>query len=154
MADEKVGGEYVLSIHDEADEERRTWLLDQIRAFNNRVSGAHRDIRSPGQVRPLDLFVRSSDEIVAGLTSDTYWGWWEILHLWVAEEHRGRGLGRRLMNAAEQVARQRGCRHAYLTTFSFQAPGFYARLGFRVAGQLEGYPPGAVYYWLCKDLVI
>jgi GNAT superfamily N-acetyltransferase len=152
IADRKASAQYLLSVYAEGNDERRAWLRDQIRAFNDRMSGAHCEARRPGQVRPLDLLLESGDEIAAGLTSDTYWGWWEILHLWVAEDHRGRGLGRRLMQAAEQEARQRGCRHAHLTTFSFQAPGFYARLGFLVAGQLDDFPPGAVYYWLRKDL--
>ena len=52
---------------------------------------------------------------------------------------------------AEEEARRRGCRHAYTTTFSFQAPGFYTRLGFRIVGQLADYPQGATYYWLRKD---
>jgi ribosomal protein S18 acetylase RimI-like enzyme len=152
IADELAGAEYVLSLCDEGDEKRRAWLRDQLRAFNDQVSGAHREARRPGQVRPLDLFLESNDKIVAGLTSDTYWDWWEIDHLWVGEEHRRLGLGRRLMQAAEREARYRGCRHVRLSTYSFQAPGFYARLGFRVVGQLDDFPPGAVYYWLRKDL--
>ena len=151
IAGAKAGAEYVLNLCDQGDEERRSWLRDHLRAFNDRMSSAHREAHRPGQVRPLDLFFTSGDETVAGLTSDTYWDWWEILHLWVAEDRRNHGLGRRLMQAAEREARRRGCRHAYLSTFSFQAPAFYARLGFRVVGQLDDFPPGNVYYWLRKD---
>jgi GNAT superfamily N-acetyltransferase len=151
-AGETSGDTHLLVLSVEGGEERRAWLRDRIRAFNDRISPAHREARAPGGSRPLDLFLMAGDEIVAGLTSDTYWGWWEIHHLWVAEAHRGRGLGRRLMEAAEQEARRRGSRHAQLTTYEFQAPDFYARLGFRVAGKLDDYPPGSAYYWLCKDL--
>jgi GNAT superfamily N-acetyltransferase len=141
-----------LSLSEEGGEERRAWLRDRIRAFNDHISAAHIEARKPGHVRPLDRFFMADEEIVAGLTSDTYWDWWEIHHLWVAEERRGHGLGQCLMEAAEQEARRRGCRHAHLTTYGFQAPGFYARLGFRVAGRLDDYPPGNVYYWLRKEL--
>jgi GNAT superfamily N-acetyltransferase/rubrerythrin len=151
-ADEKAGASYALTLSAEGGEQRRAWLRDAVRAFNDRMSPAHREAHRPGQVRPLDLFLDSGDEIVAGLTSDTYWDWWEVLHLWVAEDRRGHGLGRRLMEAAEREALRRGCRHAQLTTFGFQAPGFYARLGFRVVGRLDDFPPGIVYYWLRKDL--
>jgi hypothetical protein len=55
------------------------------------------------------------------------------------------------LGPAEAEARQRGCAHAHLRTFSFQARGFYERCGDRVIGALEGYPPGGTLYWLRKD---
>ena len=90
-------------------------------------------------------------EIIGGLVADTYWDWLEINYLWLDERLRGHRLGARLLQAAEAEARRRGCRHAQLTTFSFQARGFYEKMGYRVVGQLDDYPPGGAYYWLRKD---
>jgi hypothetical protein len=39
-----------------------------------------------------------------------------------------------------------------LFSFSFQAPGFYEKLGYRTFGVLEDYPPGQAQVWLRKDL--
>jgi RimJ/RimL family protein N-acetyltransferase len=64
---------------------------------------------------------------------------------------RGQGYGRRLLALAEQAAQERGCRYAQLTTYSFQARGFYEKAGYRVVGALTDYPPGETYYWLRKD---
>jgi len=47
---------------------------------------------------------------------------------WTAR--RGRGVGRELMDRAEIRAREGGCHSAWLDTFSFQARGFYEKLGY------------------------
>ncbi len=42
---------------------------------------------------------------------------------------------------------------ARLTTFDFQASGFYERLGYVSYGRLDGYPAGHTVHYLRKDLV-
>ena len=91
-------------------------------------------------------------EIVGGVIAATYWDWLYIDLLWVKEELRGRGYGHRLLTLAEQEARQRGARNAYLDTFSFQAPEFYKGHGYRVYGELEEFPTGHQRYFLTKEL--
>jgi ribosomal protein S18 acetylase RimI-like enzyme len=54
---------------------------------------------------------------------------------------------------AEQEAIARGCRGAWLDTYSFQARGFYERLGYAVFGILNDYPPGQKRIFLHKVLV-
>jgi ribosomal protein S18 acetylase RimI-like enzyme len=66
---------------------------------------------------------------VAGLHGWTWSGWLKINYLWVSVEERGRGRGRQMLLMAEAEARKRGCSHATLSTYSFQAPDFYRRLG-------------------------
>ena len=46
---------------------------------------------------------------------------------------RGLGLGRKVMAMAEAEARSRGLAGIWLDTWTFQAPGFYPKLGFRNA---------------------
>jgi ribosomal protein S18 acetylase RimI-like enzyme len=60
--------------------------------------------------------------------------------------------GRRLVEEAERLAAEAGCRQAWVDTFSFQSPGFYQRLGYRVFGELPDYPPGQTRYFLTKVL--
>jgi hypothetical protein len=56
------------------------------------------------------------------------------------------------MERAETVAIESSCDYAYLSTFEFQAPGFYARLGYSMIGELAGVPPSARRKWFCKRL--
>lgn len=62
--------------------------------------------------------------LVGVLIGATVWQWLAVRLLWVDPAHRGAGHGRRLLAAAEAEARERGCQHARLNTFSFQAAGF------------------------------
>jgi predicted N-acetyltransferase YhbS len=69
-----------------------------------------------------------------------------------SEELRGQGIGSRLLKLGEEVALKRGCKIAVLFTFSFQAREFYEKQGYKVFGQLDGYPAGYSSYWLSKEL--
>ena len=91
-------------------------------------------------------------EVVGGVLGEVYWGWFYIDLLWVKEELRGLGYGHRLLVHAEEEARQRGAKNAYLDTFSFQAPDFYKGHGYRVFGELADFPPGQQRYFLTKRL--
>lgn len=134
-----------------ADQSDRDYIAQQIRAFNNQRSPHHLHVRSHPPA-PLDLFLRDeSGSIVGGLTASTYWGWLDIDNLWVHEDLRQRGFGAHLLRRAEEIARQRGCTTAFLTTFGFQARGFYEKYGYVVVGELTDYPPGSSYFWLRKN---
>ena len=105
----------------------------------------------PEHYQQLVLFVRDdSEKIVGGLLGYTHWRWLFVQNLWVAESLRGSGYGRKLMQYAEDEARRRGCQHAYLDTFDFQALGFYQKLGYELFGHLDDYPPEHTKYFLQK----
>lgn len=92
------------------------------------------------------------DEIVGGVIGATYWDWLYVNLMWVKEELRGRGYGGHLLTLAEDEARKRGAKHSYLDTFSFQAPDFYKKHGYRVFGELQDFPAGHQRYFLTKQL--
>jgi ribosomal protein S18 acetylase RimI-like enzyme len=74
--------------------------------------------------------------------------------LWVRHDLRGRGYGKRLLQAAEAEAVKRGCRHALLDTMSFQAPEIYERQGYGVYGVLDDFPGEHQRRYYRKDLDI
>ena len=103
--------------------------------------------------RPVSISIRDeSGRLVGGLKGTTGLGWLHAAVIWLDEGHRGRGLGAELLRRAENVARERGCRGVCLTSFSFQAPGFYTRRGHQIFGELEEYPPGESLFFLRKTI--
>lgn len=119
------------------------FVFGQLAGFNETHAG-------PASARELAVLARRGPELVAGLLGFTHWNWLHIRYLWVAEPFRRQGLGRQLVLAAEREARLRGCAHAHLDTFSFQAVPFYERLGYSIFGQLDDYPPGHTKVFLQK----
>lgn len=76
-----------------------------------------------------------------------------ITDLVVAKAHRGQGLGASLIAELEEILPERGIRSITLSTKSYQAEGFYRKLGYQVYGQLENVPQkGIIKYHLVKYL--
>ena len=90
--------------------------------------------------------------IVGVITGRAYYNEVHIGDLIVAEDRRGRGLGSRLVRAAEEAFRGRGYDVITLTTFGFQAPGFYRKLGYTVEFVRRSADPKLDKIFLRKDL--
>lgn len=119
------------------------------------VHAFHEDFRAfnrqycPGDQQPFVFTVKTvAGAVVGGIDGVSFWGRLHVENLHVEEKLRGRGLGRRLMEMAETLARERGCLGMTVDTFSFQAPGFYEKLGFEKIGEVHGYVNGynRIYY--------
>jgi GNAT superfamily N-acetyltransferase len=121
-------------------------LEDRIYEFNVAATGVD-------DGRYLSVILKRDDgTIYAGLHGHTWAGICEIKTLWIAEEERGKGLGTRLLAAAEDEARRRGCRVVHLASFTFQAPEFYARHGFAPFARLDDLPAGHANVFMSKRL--
>lgn len=102
-------------------------------------------------VSRIAAFARdSSGRTIGGAVGRTWGACCELLQLWVHTEHRGAGVGSRLLREFESRARARRCSVFYLTTLSFQAPDFYRKHGYGVLARIDGYPDGIVKFLMHK----
>lgn len=126
--------------------EELQFMEDRIYEHNSAKTG-----QDDGQL--FGFFIRNDkQEIVAGLSGWTWAQACQIQTLWVHPSLRGQGYGERLLEAAEQEARTRGCKIVMLESYNFQAPGFYQKHGYELAYQLKDFPPGHQNNWLVKRL--
>ncbi|RME99112.1 MAG: GNAT family N-acetyltransferase [Chloroflexi bacterium] len=141
-----------IQLTNEPHPDERRFIHQKIQAFNNAVSPQHRAARRPDAVQPLGIFLRTADgELVGGLVGSTFWDWVEFDDFWIDAEYRGQGFGKSMLRAAEIEGLVRGCIHAHLQTFDFQAREFYKKAGYEVVGQLEDFPHGHIFYWMRKE---
>jgi ribosomal protein S18 acetylase RimI-like enzyme len=146
MPPRKVADELVISSEPEAGAAVVEVVRRGLYAFNARATGLE-------EPQPVRLLARDGGGEVRGGLLGALWGdWLHLTHLWIDEPFRGRGFGRRLVEAAEQSAAEAGAQGCFLSTFDFQAPGFYRRLGYEVYGELVDYPPGHTTYHFRKWL--
>ena len=104
---------------------------------------------------PRDLGIYLQDEAgqkIAGLIGNTHGNWLSIKFLWVSEELRGQNIGSSILSQAEKTAKERGCEYSFLDTFSFQAPEFYRKHGYKEVFVLENYPVTGKRYYFTKTL--
>jgi GNAT superfamily N-acetyltransferase len=122
-------------------------ILNPLVQFNQQQAGR------PENHRLLAILLShpGTGEVIGGLWGETIFCHLHIDLLFIPEPLRRTGIGRRLMGDAEAEAIRRGCRGAWLDTYSFQARGFYERLGYTVFGAIEDHPPGHRRLFLNKD---
>ncbi len=117
-----------------------------LREYNNKKG-------SDGHASLLCYALKGPDgAVLGGIIGETHWDWLFINLMWLPDGLRGQGFGHQLLTAAEDEGRRRGAAHAYLDTFSFQAPEFYQKHGYQVFGTLDEFPAGHKRYYLVKQL--
>ncbi|WP_165778768.1 GNAT family N-acetyltransferase [Leptospira perolatii] len=127
-------------------DELQEFLWGQLREFS---TSKHKDPR----LEPFDyisILAKDGDQIVGGLLAIMYFRGMNLQCLWVHEKFRKQGLGKILLRKAEEAAKKFDCTVVYGNTFTFQAPDFYLKEGYKVFGTIEDYPKGYNCYYLVK----
>jgi GNAT superfamily N-acetyltransferase len=153
MQTERGGWQLKVAVDRQLEDE----LTEQLVEFNKSRSPAVEERFQPGNLASEPVQVYALDDtgrLVGGCTAriEAVWHWLTIETMWVDPDRRGLGLGSALLAAVEELGRQRGCRWSDVTTFDFQAPGFYSKAGYAEYAVKHDYPPGHSNHFLRKDL--
>jgi GNAT superfamily N-acetyltransferase len=130
----------------------RAWL----REYNLQANGPFMEKleRPESKPEPLVLLARSDGRILGGLVGETVFTWLRVSIMAIDPARRRQGIGAALLNRAETDARQRGCKYAYVDTMEYQAPAFYERQGYAIAGRLDDWDShGHAKFFLTKRLI-
>lgn len=134
-----------ISIHDQPP-------ADYVKIVDTGLDQANQLALPEPDIRPLATFAHSAaNEIIGGALGRTWGQCCELQELWVHSDYRLQGIATGLMQAFEQRAQQRGCTVFYLETFSFQAEGFYRKLGYEAKLIIYGYAEGITKHLMLKD---
>lgn len=120
-------------------------IWDGLRAHN------HRTVGRP-EPQPFALVVRVDGEVAGGINAQVHWDVLYVEQVWLDEPLRGRGLGATLLAQAEAEGVRRGAAKAILDTNDWQAPGFYAKYGYREFGRYTYAAETKICLLLVKDL--
>jgi ribosomal protein S18 acetylase RimI-like enzyme len=81
----------------------------------------------------------NQEKLVGGIFGSMFYGCLHIDQIWVKPALQQQGIGRKLMQNAEEQARQIGCRIITVNTMTWEAKDFYKKLGFEVEFKRPGY---------------
>jgi GNAT superfamily N-acetyltransferase len=142
-----AAGDARLEVTDSPAAQAEAVIRDGLSDYNLEKAG-YRDYR------PLAILVSDpgTSAVVGGLLGRTSFGLLYIDRFFLPEGLRKQGLGTRIIKAAEEEGRRRGCGRALLTTLEFQAPGFYKRQGWEVLAEIAGSPSGPTRFLMTKKL--
>lgn len=91
---------------------------------------------SPFVETDVSIEATEDGKLLGGLSGKAHLGWLYVRMLATAPDARGGGVGAKLMQRGEEVAREMGLAGVYLDTYDFQAPGFYEKIGYTEMGRL------------------
>ncbi|RKM63094.1 GNAT family N-acetyltransferase [Butyrivibrio sp. XB500-5] len=136
-----------LRITADGDERDINEIFEMLKEYNLKS-------REESENVPLGIYYEDENNgKLAGLTGETFGNWLCVHYLFVSEKLRGKGVGSELLNAAESEAKRRGCKYAFVDTFSFQAPEFYKKHGYNEVFTLENYPYTGKRHYYTKELI-
>lgn len=149
---QRYSGSYQFTVTHLPELDYRKYLARQLRG-----AIIPTDEAIPPEAVALDISLDDIEgDVVAGLSAWTHHDNLIIDMLWVGEPLRGQGLGRRLLQMAEEVAIQRACCRCRVRVTHHMA--YFVGAGYRITGTVQALDtkgnsaPSYAVYWLEKML--
>ena len=128
------------------EEELRSGVVGRsLREFNYGVVGEY-----PPEQRVCLNAKDDQGELLGGVRAIVSLHWLIVEVLWVTETARANGVGTALLRDCESRAVALGAHSAWLTTFDWQSPAFYAKHGYAERTRMEDYVEGHALIFLEK----
>ena len=135
--------------------------IKRVNEYDSRIGGfINEEFSSYAEQNNVDLnfnefcFIIESDsgEILGAITGHAYYNEVHIGDLIIHKAHRKCGLGSKLVSAVEEAFQNAGYDKITITTFGFQAPEFYKKLGYIVEFIREDKNPNLCKYFFSKQI--
>ncbi|GKS53448.1 hypothetical protein IGK38_002356 [Enterococcus pernyi] len=99
-------------------------------------------------------FVYESEGVVLGrIVGFIHWDHLQIELFYVSNNTQGQGIGTKLLNHVESIAKQQNKSYIFLETMSFNAPKFYEKHGYEVVGKIVNSPmENQIRFFYKKDI--
>ena len=108
-------------------------VLEGLIRFNEKIMGEPRD-------KNFSVFLKDNvGGVFGGIQAHFDRRSVYIEVLWVHENFRQQGYGKKLLEATEQEALQKGCLISIVDTLGFQAEEFYLKNGYECMGEIKNY---------------
>lgn len=120
--------------------------------FKEKIKKQRKSLDFSTEKIDIQFITLDKDMFVGGIYGHFQFEYLFINVLFVNKHYRGNRIASKLMNLIETEALNRGVTNVYLTTFEFQARGFYVKHGYKVVMTIEDYPKGFAEYTLYKKL--
>ena len=105
------------------------------------------------RITPFGIFIKDSQGVVlGGVNGFSCYGCLYVDMLWLKDELRKKGLGKKLMIEAEKIGRERRCTFSTVDTMDWEALSFYEKLGYSVEFVRKGFEKESKMYMLRKEL--
>ncbi len=98
------------------------------------------------------FYIEEDGHIAAGIVASAVFDTVEIDYLCVAEAYRGRGYGEQLLNKVGKIAAAKQIKRIILNTYSFQAPTFYKKMGYKQLFKITPAFKDYDQYYFIKEL--
>ena len=105
------------------------------------------------RINSFGIFIKDIQGFVlGGLNGVTYYGCLYIDMLWLKDELRYQGFGKKLMIEAEKIGLEHQCLFATVNTMDWEALEFYQKIDYEIEFVREGYVKESKMYMLRKKL--
>jgi len=126
--------------------------LDKTIVLVNGIDEEAREKRDLSPTEAYGFYIKDKDEILGGVQGYLIYGALYVQLLWVSKKLRNQGYGKKLMQEAENFAKERKCKMITLETLDFQGLDFYKKIGFEVDFKRKGFDNNSVCYYLRKTI--